>query len=81
MSDFDNNMTGALFPNDRKSTDTQPNYTGKCEIEGRTLYISAWINTSKAGKSYLKLAFNEPMATVEATPGNASQGSSDEMGF
>lgn len=52
--------SGALFINDRKEKESQPDYTGKCVVNGRAMQISSWKNTDKNGKAYLGLAFSEP---------------------
>lgn len=57
---YDNNMSGALFRNERKETEKQPDYTGECEVRGEKLRISAWLRESKNGKKYMSLAFSEP---------------------
>mgnify|MGYP003145435003 CR=1 FL=1 len=51
MSDYDNNMKGVLFSNE-KTKETQPDYTGTICINNEEYRISAWDNTSKAGKEY-----------------------------
>ena len=47
--------SGALFRNDRKEKETQPDYTGECRIEGVEYRLSAWLNESKNGKKYMGL--------------------------
>ena len=51
MPDYDNNMKGVLFQNE-KTKETQPDYTGSIVVEKKEYRISAWNNTSKAGKEY-----------------------------
>ena len=54
------NNTGALFSNaENKKTDKHPDYTGKVMVENKEMNISAWLNTSKAGKKYLSLKFDD----------------------
>ncbi len=36
-------MTGSLFKNMRKEKETHPDYNGSCRINGRDLWISAWL--------------------------------------
>lgn len=60
MPQYDNELQGALFKNDKKQNDKHPDYKGQCEINGGKLWISAWINTSKAGEKYMKLKFEYP---------------------
>jgi hypothetical protein len=54
---FDNNMRGALFVNERKTEEKQPDYTGSCEIEGVEYRLSAWKRETKAGAKMLSLSF------------------------
>ena len=62
--------TGALFKNDFKKTEKQPDYKGSCFIKGEKIEISAWVNEQKNGKSYMGLQFSEPyQAEVEAGHG------------
>jgi len=60
--------SGALFRNDRKETDKQPDYTGECRIEGVEYRLSAWVNESKNGKKYmgLKLTAKDDMPQQKA---------------
>lgn len=45
--------SGSLFKNDRKSTETHPDYTGSIMFQGKEHYLSAWIKeSSKAGKYF-----------------------------
>ena len=54
--EYDNTNSGALFRNDRKEKETQPDLRGKINVDGKDFYISAWSKQSdKAGK-YMSLA-------------------------
>lgn len=59
---YDNNLRGALFSNKRKTKDTQPDYSGNCEVNGTEFYISGWKQKAQkgelAGKTYISLAVN-----------------------
>ena len=59
MPEYDNNNRGVLFKNTDKKTDKHPDYTGTATIENEDKYMSAWINESKSGKSYLKISFTK----------------------
>ncbi len=54
------NNAGALFKNDNKTKETQPDYKGNAIINGEQKQISAWINTSAKGLKYMSLTFEEP---------------------
>ena len=51
--------SGALFKVDEVKSDKHPVYTGTCLVNGKKMNIGAWINTSKAGKQYMSLKFDE----------------------
>ena len=65
MANNQKDNSGALFINDRKEKESQPDYTGTCIVNGRKMQISSWKNTSQSGKAYLGLAFSEPYVKDE----------------
>lgn len=64
MTDYDNTNRGALFRNDKATSDKHPTHTGKVNIEGREFYISAWVKEGKKGK-FFSLSFKP----VDEQPG------------
>lgn len=65
MADFDNSNRGALFKNDRKESDSHPDYKGTANFNGVDCWVSGWIKESKAGAKFLSLSFkpkDEPKA-------------------
>jgi len=52
--------SGSLFKNDKKEKETQPDYKGKCIVDGVEKEMAAWVKTSKAGKTYMSFKFSEP---------------------
>jgi hypothetical protein len=56
--EYDNNLRGVLFKNDRKEKDTHPDYKGSCEVDGEEYWISAWIKEGRNGK-FMSLSFTE----------------------
>jgi hypothetical protein len=45
---------GVLFTNKKKEKDTHPDYTGSfTDASGNEFWVSAWINKSKAGETYM----------------------------
>ncbi|EMJ93366.1 MULTISPECIES: DUF736 family protein [Leptospira] len=69
---------GSLFSNATKEKETQPDYTGKVLLEGKTYRLAGWICKSATGKNYLSLSLSEPnlekksegSSVVTATDGN-----------
>lgn len=61
MANERKNDTGALFKNDKKESDNHPDYRGPCTVNGIELEVSAWLKTSKDGKTkYMSLSFKRP---------------------
>ena len=56
---------GALFLNEKKVEDKQPDYTGTITIEGKQRPISAWIKVSKSGAKYISVSVSEPFQKKE----------------
>ena len=42
MTDYDNTNRGAIWKNDRKETETQPDFKGSINIEGKEYWLSGW---------------------------------------
>ena len=59
---YDNNNSGMLSRNDRKTQETHPDFTGVATIDGRDYWISGWPKEGRegskmAGRRYFKLIF------------------------
>lgn len=79
MTDYDNNLRGVLFKNDKKATDKHPDYKGSCEIEGQEYWLSAWVRESKSGSKFLSLSFTVKEAQQATyTAPEVSRGSLDD---
>lgn len=49
--------SGSLFKNDRKETDSHPDYKGSALLGGVDHWLDAWINTDRNGNKYMALKF------------------------
>ncbi len=56
---YDNNMRGVLFPNDRKEKDTHPDFKGSCEINGVEYWLSAWKETGNKPRLSISIQAKE----------------------
>jgi len=51
--------TGSAFLNDKEGNEKRPDYKGTVNIEGKDHYVAIWNRTSKGGKQYVYLAFED----------------------
>ena len=66
---YDNNLRGALFKNNKRTEERQPEYTGNCEIDGKEYWVSAWVRESKNGNKFFSMSYTpkEQPVTPEVT--------------
>jgi hypothetical protein len=58
MSEYEQkDNSGALFKNDKKETDSHPDYKGSAMVDGTDYWVSGWVNKSKAGTKYMKFSY------------------------
>ncbi len=63
------NNTGAIFKNDKKTAENQPDYRGNMTVDGQQWEISLWVRESAAGLKYFSAAIKEPyVKPTEAAP-------------
>ena len=83
MSNYSNENSGALFKNDRKETDSHPDYKGSINVNGVEYWINAWLNESKSGQKYMGLKIKAkdaaPVAPAPAPVANDAFG--DDIPF
>jgi uncharacterized protein (DUF736 family) len=82
---YDNTNSGVLFKNDKKETDTHPDYTGSFNKDGTEYFLSAWLNKSAAGKTYMSVKLGnekeaQPQQQVQQAP-PVNNLSEDEIPF
>lgn len=85
MADYDNNMRGVLFPNDKGDNPKRPDMKGSLEIDGTKYFVSAWNKTSQKGQDFISFVIEEDDGVRKnAAPvsnGATSQSMSDEIPF
>lgn len=72
MSDY--NMKGYLGSNKNPQGEKSPSHKGKCTIDGKDYWISAWVNTGDDNSRYFGLKFQ----LVEPRENSSSNNSSSE---
>jgi len=82
MSQYDNNLTGVLFKNDKDGNEKRPDYKGSAEIEGVQYWVSAWIRDTAKGKCLsMKYERKEQQAAPAAPAKPAPDAFDDDVPF
>jgi uncharacterized protein (DUF736 family) len=73
---YDDELSGVLFPNDKRGNDKAPDVTGKATIEGVEYRVAGWKRVSNnTGKRFFSLKFENAeereRALAEADEGDA----------
>jgi hypothetical protein len=64
---YDNTNRGALFKNNDKRDERDPDYRGNININGKAFWLDAWLNESKKdGKKYMALRVKPKLAAEHA---------------
>ena len=72
---------GAIFRNSKKEKESQPDYQGSINVDGKEKAISLWLNTSKDGKTkYFSASISEPYKK-DSAPQTQNKQVIDEMPF
>jgi len=58
MSQYDNTNRGQIWPNDRKEKETQPDYKGSINVDGKDYWLSAWKRKPDANPKAPVLSFS-----------------------
>jgi len=60
MTEFKNENEGAIWGNQKKERETQPDFTGSATVDGKEYYVSAWKRGENASDRapVLKFKFN-----------------------
>ena len=84
MSEYDNTNSGAIFVNNKKTTDNHPDRTGSLNVEGVEYWIKGWLKTSKTGDKFMSLSVarkEQPQAAPVSRQAPSRQGISTPGNF
>lgn len=66
MPEYDDELSGVLFPNDKRGNDRAPDVTGKATIDGTEYRVAGWRRvSSNTGKQFFSLKFEDMEALQE----------------
>jgi hypothetical protein len=57
MAEYDNNNRGSIWRNEKKETDTHPDFTGSLNVDGVEYWVSAWKRKPDASAKAPALSF------------------------
>lgn len=75
------NNTGAIFKNDKKTKETQPDYRGKVNVNGKEMEIALWLKESSKGMKYFSCSFSEPRTNEAPKQVNTQIIDEDDLPF
>jgi|TARA_R100001082_G_C4289870_1_gene127708 uncharacterized protein (DUF736 family) len=52
-------MSGSMFPNDKKGNDKAPDMTGTVTVGGTRYNLAGWKTKSKDGKAYMSIKVSD----------------------
>lgn len=89
MSDFtQKDGSGIFFKNNRKTKETQPDYTGSITVDGKKRSIAGWIKQGKKGpfmslavKEWEDNAMRKPAKSEDFVPKQESDFQDDSIPF
>jgi len=72
------NNSGAIFKN-TKTKETQPDYRGKVNVNGKDMEVSLWVKESKTGTKYFSASFQEPYNKAVTATEVANQNNTQDL--
>ncbi len=70
--------TGAIFKNDKKTSEKHPDYRGKINVNGHDLEIALWLKESAKGVKYFSASISEPYVPEQNTENNTTTTEQDD---
>lgn len=68
MTQYDNELRGSLFKNDKDGNEARPDYTGTCQIGGMEYRMAAWLKEAASGKKYMSFKFDPKEGGAASAP-------------
>lgn len=75
------NNTGAIFKNDKRTTETHPHYKGKVMVNNEEMEVALWLKEAKTGAKYFSAQFTPPYKRAEGAPIPLAPVEDDDLPF
>ena len=72
---YDNTNRGALFKNNKRTSERSPTMTGPVNVEGKKFRLAAWTKVSEKGNKYFSLEL-EPEEVRKEEPDDSNTSNS-----
>ena len=73
--------SGTIFKNDKKTSENQPDYRGKINVEGKEWEISLWVKEGQKAGNYFSAAIKEPWVKPDEVQATANETDDDGLPF
>lgn len=70
-------MSGSIFRNRDKRTETHSDFTGDCLIDGQEFWINAWEKKDKNGNTFFSFSFKKKQPRSDAAAPQKTQSKHD----
>ena len=57
--EYDNELRGVLFKNEKKRNDKDPGWQGNCTVNGVEYWVAAWVNENQDGSKRINFNLTE----------------------
>ena len=78
MSNYDNTNRGQIWKNEKKTTDTHPDFTGSANVDGVEMWVSAWKRKPDGNPKAPALSFSFKRKDETGAPKPAPQADYDD---
>ena len=68
MAEYDNTNRGAIFKNDKKTSENHPDYKGSINVEGVEYWQSLWLKKDKNGKTFMSQSITRKEEAQKPAP-------------
>ena len=78
MTQYDNTNRGSIWKNDKKEKETQPDFTGAIDVEGKQYFLNGWTRKPGANPKAPAMSFSV-MPKTEGYSASAPAPKSEEV--
>ncbi len=73
MTDYDNTNRGSVWKNDKKETESHPDFTGSINVDGKEYWLSGWKRKPDANPKAPALSLSVKLKEQKSAPAQPAQ--------